>query len=173
MPSTSMRQRRLTKSAGGRFRPVLQLLAPAPILFAALTLTCIPQKEQLVLDLVKKVGGTSYISGGPGFSYLPLERFRQEGVDVVAQAWKAPTARRGLADPSILDLLANEGVSAAREISVRGFLGSECRLTAAYRLRSLTRGRNWATRSRVPSWRRWSFLGRGRRRGSQAIGKRS
>ncbi|MGO9217215.1 MAG: WbqC family protein, partial [Streptosporangiaceae bacterium] len=73
-------------------------------------------KGQLVLDLVKKVGGTSYISGGPGISYLPLERFRQEGVDVVVQAWKAPTARRGLADPSILDLLANEGAAAAREI---------------------------------------------------------
>lgn len=98
------------------FQTCLQLLAPETRVVRSSDLDVRSAKGQLVLDLVKKVGGTSYISGGPGLSYLPLERFRQESVEVVAQAWKAPVARRGLANPSILDLLANEGVSAAREI---------------------------------------------------------
>ena len=98
------------------FQACQELLAPGTRVVRSSDLDVHSAKGQLVLDLVKKVGGTSYISGGPGISYLPLERFRQEGVDVVVQAWKAPIARRGLADPSILDLLANEGVAAAREI---------------------------------------------------------
>ncbi len=98
------------------FETCLQLLAPETRVVRSSDLDVNSAKGQLVLDLVKEVGGTSYISGGPGSSYLPLERFLQEGVDVVVQAWKAPVARRGLAIPSILDLLANEGVTAAREI---------------------------------------------------------
>jgi hypothetical protein len=73
-------------------------------------------KGDLVLDLVKAVGGTSYITGRPGLSYLPLDRFRREGVRVAVQEWKAPVTRRGLADPSVLDLLVNAGLPAAREI---------------------------------------------------------
>jgi WbqC-like protein family len=98
------------------FQACLHLLAPETRVVRSSYLDVRSAKGQLVLDLVKEVGGTSYISGGPGLSYLPLERFRQEGVDVVVQAWKAPVARHGLADPSILDLLANAGVTAAREI---------------------------------------------------------
>jgi hypothetical protein len=98
------------------FQAGLQLLAPDTRVVRSSDLDVHSSKGELVLDLVKEVGGTSYISGEPGLSYLPLERFRQEGVDVVVQAWKAPVARRGLADPSVLDLLANAGLSAAREI---------------------------------------------------------
>lgn len=98
------------------FQTCLQLLAPQTRVVRSSDLDVHSAKGQLVLDLVKKVGGTSYISGAPGLSYIPLERFRQAGVDVVVQAWKAPIARRGLADPSILDLLANVGSSTAREI---------------------------------------------------------
>jgi WbqC-like protein family len=98
------------------FQTCLQLLTPQTRVVRSSDLDVHSAKGQLVLDLVKEVGGTSYISGAPGLSYLPLERFRQAGVDIVVQAWKAPVARRGLADPSILDLLANEGVAASREI---------------------------------------------------------
>jgi hypothetical protein len=97
------------------FQAGLQLLAPDTRVVRSSDLDVHSSKGELVLDLVKAVNGTSYISGEPGLSYLPLERFRQEGVDVVVQAWKAPAARRGLADPSVLDLLANAGLSAARE----------------------------------------------------------
>jgi hypothetical protein len=97
------------------FQVGLQLLAPDTRVVRSSDLDVHSSKGELVLDLVKEVGGTSYISGEPGLSYLPLERFRQEGVDVVLQAWRAPVARQGLADPSVLDLLANAGLSAARE----------------------------------------------------------
>lgn len=98
------------------FQACLRLLAPDVQVVRSSDLDVHSAKGDLVLDLVKKVGGTSYISGGPGLSYLPLDRFRHEGVDVVVQAWKAPTTRRGLADPSILDLLANNGLSSAKAI---------------------------------------------------------
>ena len=98
------------------FQTCLKLLAPNTRIFRSSDLGVYSAKGELVLDLVKTIGGTSYISGGPGLSYLPLQRFHEAGVDIAVQSWKAPIARRGLADPSILDLLANEGVSAAREI---------------------------------------------------------
>jgi len=98
------------------FQACSQLLAPTARVVRSSDLDVHSAKGHLVLDLVKAVGGTSYISGEPGVSYLPLERFRQEGVEVMVQAWKAPVARQGLGDPSILDLLANAGLSSATEI---------------------------------------------------------
>lgn len=98
------------------FQACIRLLAPGTTIVRSSDLDVHSAKGELVLDLVKAVGGTSYISGGPGLSYLPLDRFRQEGVDVMAQDWKAPVARQGLANPSILDLLASTGIDTAREI---------------------------------------------------------
>jgi hypothetical protein len=98
------------------FQGCQSLLAPDTRVVRSSELDVHSAKGDLVLDLVKAVGGTCYISGRPGVSYLPLERFRQEGVDVMVQDWKAPVTRRGLADPSILDLLANAGVPTARGI---------------------------------------------------------
>jgi hypothetical protein len=107
------------------FQACLHLLAPDVRVVRSSDLNVHSTKGDLVLDLVKEVGGTSYISGGPGLSYLPLERFRQEGVDVKVQAWNAPLTRWGLANPSILDLMANAGVSAAREILSEVALGPD------------------------------------------------
>jgi len=98
------------------FQVCQRLLAPDVHVVRSSDLDVHSTKGDLVLDLVKEVGGTEYISGGPGLSYLPLERFRQEGVDVIVQDWKAPVTRRGLADPSVLDLLANTGISVTREV---------------------------------------------------------
>jgi len=98
------------------FQSARRLLAPSVQVVRSGDLDVGSAKGQLVLDLVKKVGGTSYITGTPGLSYLPLERFREEGVDVAVQAWKAPVTRRGLADPSVLDLLATTGVGATRQV---------------------------------------------------------
>jgi hypothetical protein len=91
-------------------------LAPGTRVVRSSALDVHSAKGDLVLDLVKAVGGTSYITGRPGLSYLPLDRFRREGVRVAVQEWKAPVTRRGLADPSVLDLLVNAGLPAAREI---------------------------------------------------------
>ena len=98
------------------FQAVMQLLAPDVRVVRSSDLDVHSTKGDLVLDLVKEVGGSSYISGTPGLSYLPLDRFRRAGVDILVQAWKAPVTRRGLADPSVLDLLANAGASATRAI---------------------------------------------------------
>jgi hypothetical protein len=98
------------------FQACRRFLAPDARVVRSSDLPVNSAKGQLVLDLVKEVGGTSYIAGRPGLSYLPLEQFRQEGVDVVAQDWKAPVTRRGLANPSILDLLANAGLDTTKEI---------------------------------------------------------
>jgi hypothetical protein len=98
------------------FQACQRLLAPDARVVRSSDLDVHSAKGQLVLDLVKAVGGTSYIAGRPGLSYLPLEHFRREGVDVVVQEWKAPVTRRGLADPSILDLLTNAGLPTAREV---------------------------------------------------------
>jgi hypothetical protein len=98
------------------FQACQRLLSPDARVVRSSDLPVNSAKGQLVLDLVKEVGGTSYIAGRPGLSYLPLEQFRQEGVDVMAQDWKAPVTRRGLADPSILDLLANAGLDTTKEI---------------------------------------------------------
>ena len=105
------------------FQACRQLLAPDGRVVRSSDLNVHSAKGELVLDLVKEVGGTSYIAGGPGLSYLPLEHFRQEGVDVVVQAWKAPVTRQGLANPSILDLLANAGLATAKEILSEVSLG--------------------------------------------------
>jgi WbqC-like protein len=98
------------------FQASRRLLAPDALVVRSSDLPVTSAKGELVLDLVKEVGGTSYIAGRPGLSYLPLDRFRREGVNVVAQDWEAPVARRGLANPSILDLLANTGLATTREI---------------------------------------------------------
>jgi hypothetical protein len=72
-------------------------------------------KGQLVLDLVTAVQGTSYLTGGPGASYLDANAFQRAGVAIEVQDWEAPRTRHGLKNPSILHLLADLGVDATRE----------------------------------------------------------
>jgi hypothetical protein len=76
-------------------------------------------KGDLVLDLVKAVGGTTYLSGSPGTAYLPQERFAEAGVEIVIQAWQAPVTRHGLTNPSVLHLLATTGPECSREVLSR------------------------------------------------------
>jgi WbqC-like protein family len=73
-------------------------------------------KGDLVFDLVRAVGGTSYLTGAPGTGYLPLDKFAEAGIEIAVQEWRAPVTRHGLANPSIIDLLANVGPDAAREV---------------------------------------------------------
>lgn len=73
-------------------------------------------KGELVLDLVKEVGGDTYISGQPGMTYLPLDKFERSGITVVPQLWKAPATAHGLRNPSILHLLAHEKLEFACEL---------------------------------------------------------
>ena len=72
-----------------------------------------------MLELVEAVRGTSYLTGAPGLAYLPVERFAERGIEIVVQAWAAPSTRHGLANPSILDLLATSGAEVARDVLSR------------------------------------------------------
>lgn len=91
------------------FRKVADVLQPRCRVLRSSSLGIASAKGQLVLDLVKAAGGSVYLSGGPGAAYLPRERFEAAGVTVEVQSWKAPRTERGLADPSILHLLACHG----------------------------------------------------------------
>jgi hypothetical protein len=84
-------------------------------------------KGDLVLELVQAVGGTSYLTGAPGLAYLPVERFAQRGIEIVVQAWPAPSTPHGLVNPSIIDLLANSGPEAARVVLSRAAFSADDR----------------------------------------------
>lgn len=98
------------------FEGVSSLLQPQCQFVRSSELGVKSSKGNLVLDLVRSVGGTAYISGTPGLSYLPLNRFREARVEVIVQNWRAPVTRHGLANPSTLDLIADIGTDAARSV---------------------------------------------------------
>lgn len=95
---------------------VASLLEPACKFVRSSDLHVTSTKGDLVFDLVQAVGGTTYISGVPGLSYLPLDRFHRAGVEIVGQRWRAPMARSGLANPSVLDLIVDVGPAVARSM---------------------------------------------------------
>lgn len=76
------------------------------------------KKNDLVLSLVKSVGGTTYLSGQGAKSYMDDESFRKNGIEVEYQEFAHPyykqkntglkpdTFKKGIA---ALDLLFNEG----------------------------------------------------------------
>ena len=81
-------------------------------------------KSELVLDLCRQVGATTYISGSLGRDYLELERFSAAKIEVVfhdyepqkyAQAW--PDFEPGMA---VIDVLANHDAVAATDIMRSG-----------------------------------------------------
>lgn len=54
------------------------------------TLDVSEKKSEKVLAQVKALGGTVHLSGMGGMGYLNLERFKEEGVEVVFQDFKHP-----------------------------------------------------------------------------------
>ncbi len=96
------------------FRAVAGLLNPSCQLVRSSELGVTSAKGRLVLDLVQAVGGGSYLTGGPGAGYLDREAFAAAGVEVEVQDWKAPVSSHGLANPSVLHLLAEHGPAATR-----------------------------------------------------------
>lgn len=98
------------------FSAVLELLRLPCKVIRSSELTVTTAKGELVLDLVKRMGGSSYLSGEPGMSYLPLDQFEDAGIQVIPQRWIAPVTRGGLHNPSILHLLAHTGVERTTEL---------------------------------------------------------
>jgi WbqC-like protein len=71
------------------------------------------KKGDLVLDISKKVGAGTYLSGISGPDYLELEKFAECGIELKFQNFRHPVYRQ-LFDPfipnmSIIDLLFNHG----------------------------------------------------------------
>jgi hypothetical protein len=79
-------------------------------------------KDELVLNLCRSVGATTYISGPFGRTYLRLERFRQAGVTVLFHDYRPPCYAQAWPDfvpgLSALDLLLNAG-ERSREVMMR------------------------------------------------------
>jgi hypothetical protein len=74
------------------------------------------RKSERLVDLVTKVGGTTYLSGPSAAAYLDLDLFQQQGIQVEFKNYDYPPYpqfRGGFCgDASILDLLFNTGPDA-------------------------------------------------------------
>lgn len=99
------------------FDAVATVLQPECRVVRSSTLGVTTAKGELILDLVQAVGGNEYLSGLPGVSYLPQDAFADAGVRIVAQDWQAPVTEHGLANPSIVHLLAEQGAAARDTVS--------------------------------------------------------
>jgi hypothetical protein len=77
-------------------------------------------KDYMNIDIVKKVGGTRYLSGIGAKAYTDPDLFRKEGIELVWQDFKHPVYPQLHNDfipyLSSIDLLFNCGVSKSREI---------------------------------------------------------
>ena len=96
------------------FQQVARQLNPRCRVVRSSTLGLSSSKGDLVLDLVRAAGGSVYLSGAPGSAYLSRERFEAAGVSLEVQDWPAPRTEAGLANPSVLHLLACLGAQGAR-----------------------------------------------------------
>ncbi|CAN4273405.1 WbqC-like protein family [Methylophilaceae bacterium] len=77
-------------------------------------------KNELLVDLLKKVSATQYLSGVGASDYFEPEPFMQAGVEVVWQDFTHPVYAQQFGDfvpyLSTLDVLFNYGVRASREM---------------------------------------------------------
>jgi WbqC-like protein family len=75
------------------------------------------QKSDLVLDMCKQLGATSYIFGAQGRNYADVAAFTAAGIDVRFQDYQHPTypQQHGSFEPymSVIDLLFNAGPESA------------------------------------------------------------
>lgn len=76
--------------------------------------------NELLIDLLGKVGATHYLSGSGARDYMQPEKFAQAGIEVVWQQFSHPTYPQqfGTFIPylSSLDMLFNCGITASRKI---------------------------------------------------------
>jgi WbqC-like protein family len=88
---------------------VAGVIRPGATFVRSSTLGMTSSKGDLILDLVRAVGGTSYLTGAPGAKYLPISRFEDQNISVEVQRWCSPCTAHGLSNPSIVHLLAEQG----------------------------------------------------------------
>lgn len=79
------------------------------------------QKSELLISLLNEVGATEYIVGKSGFDYMDLGLFEENGIKLTAHKFSHPVYSpfnyQEMTDfPSILDVIANMGLSKVKEI---------------------------------------------------------
>lgn len=71
------------------------------------------EKSDLLLDICKKVGATTYLSGKFGKDYLDVSKFNQEKIKVIFQEFNHPVYNQVfkpfIPEMSIIDVIFNEG----------------------------------------------------------------
>jgi hypothetical protein len=76
------------------------------------------KKSERLIDLLQKVGGTTYLSGPGAAAYIDLDLFRRNGIRVEYKSYEYPAysqTRPGFcAAVSVLDLLFNTGPMARK-----------------------------------------------------------
>lgn len=69
--------------------------------------------DDRLIELIKKVNGTEYLSGSGGFKYQSIEKFNQNDIDVLSYKIKTDfvytTQYQNIIGLSILDFIFNEG----------------------------------------------------------------
>jgi hypothetical protein len=73
-----------------------------------------------LLEIVKAVGGSRYLSGGGAAGYQEDERFSEAGIELVHQRFEPPTYQQLASDPvpglSVIDALLNCGFEGTRRL---------------------------------------------------------
>ncbi len=84
------------------------------------TLTPTASKNELLIELLQKVGSTRYLSGLGARDYMRPELFEEAGIEVVWQNFTHPTYPQQFGDfipyLSILDTLLNCGIAGTRDL---------------------------------------------------------
>ncbi len=74
-----------------------------------------------LIDICRALKADTYLSGQDGIKYMDLERFRQNGIEVIVQNFKHPVYPQLFGDfqshMSVVDLLFNCGADSLRRIS--------------------------------------------------------
>jgi hypothetical protein len=98
------------------FQAVASLLQPSCKVLRSSELEVSGTKGELIFKLVSAVGGTSYLTGQPGAAYLDEALFAARGIAIEKQLWPAPSTKYGLQNPSILHLMAENGINGSRQV---------------------------------------------------------
>src|SRR4028119_1855116 len=81
-------------------------------------------KTERLIALLRAVGGTTYVSGPAAKSYLDYEQFRQNGIRLEFKSYSYPPYPQPFGPfqgaVSILDLIANTGSEARRDLEREG-----------------------------------------------------
>jgi hypothetical protein len=74
-------------------------------------------RTDLIIDVCKKVGADTFLSGSHGKDYLEEERFKENNIKIVYQNFKHPNYKQlrkpFIENMSIIDLIFNEGEDSA------------------------------------------------------------